>query len=120
MHGDTCNHTGKADGYLLDEGIDRAEAAPRAFRDFLCGFELADVAIDQGHVPGSREQLRFRRAARSSNHVVAARKKRLRDARADALRCSGNDLRLPCHERVSPSPSRPTWYPSRFSTSPDF
>jgi hypothetical protein len=23
MHGDTCNHTGKADGYLLDKDIDR-------------------------------------------------------------------------------------------------
>src|SRR5258708_14932887 len=116
MHADTCNHTGKADGYLLDEGIDRAEVAQRGFRDFLFGFELADVAIDQGHVRGSREHLRFRHAARGSNHVVAVRKKRLGDGRVDALRSFGNGHRLPCHKRVSPTPSRPTWYPSRFST----
>src|SRR6266853_3955713 len=60
----------REDASIGDYGVDRAEVVQRSLYDVVRGFELADVAVDQGQVCGSGDLLRFRRAPRGSYNVV--------------------------------------------------
>jgi hypothetical protein len=82
------------DPRVVDERVDRPEPPDGRLDDPGGGRRLADVAVDQGELPGLGERALLRDVARVRDDPAAPLQQRGDDAGPDALRGPGHDRRL--------------------------
>ena len=86
---------GEEDAGVIDQYVDRLEARQRRLDDLGGGCRLADVAVHQSDVVGSRDLGGLGHLPGIGNDVETPFDKRFHDSRADPLRSSGHDGCLP-------------------------
>src|SRR4029077_1031803 len=89
---------------IRDHRINRAELLDRKFCNFLRGFKLTYLAVDQREMVGRWKLARFCRFPGSPYHVVTACEKHQDDSSANALRrsCYNNCLGWIVHSYTAP------------------
>src|SRR5439155_4292425 len=82
---------GEEDAGVIDQCVDRLEARQGSLDDLGGSCRLADVAVDQSDVVGSRDLGGLGHLPGIGNDVETPFDKRFNDSRADPLRRSGHD-----------------------------